>query len=320
VPRGGVKTKPRALNYALPFCRGSIIGIYDAEDAPAPDQLDLVAARFAAAAPDVACLQGVLDFYNVGTNWLSRCFAIEYATWFRVILPGLARLGLVVPHGGTTHFLPREALEARGAGDAHNVTEDADLGLRLARHGFRTELIATVTGEEANCRAWPWIRQRSRWLKGYAMTWAAHMRSPRRLWRDLGAWRFCGVQALFLGTLIQHLTAPLLWSLTLVPFGFPHPLLAVLGPGGLALCAGLFLTCEAINLAVGIAGARRTAHRGLAFWTPTLILYFPLCTIAAWKGVVEIATRPYYWDKTRHGFSPPLAVDRETSPGAPGEG
>jgi hypothetical protein len=145
VPPGTVRTKPRALNYAVDFCRGSIVGIYDAEDAPARDQLRRVVRRFGEAPPEVACLQGVLDFYNARTNWLSRCFTIDYATWFRIVLPGIARLGFVIPLGGTTLFFRRGALEALGGWDAHNVTEDADLGLRLARHGYRCELIDSVT-------------------------------------------------------------------------------------------------------------------------------------------------------------------------------
>ena len=228
VPNGSVKTKPRALNHALDYARGAIVGIYDAEDAPDPDQLQKVVAQFQRSGPEVACLQGVLDYYNPHTNWLSRCFTIEYAGWFRLILPGIARMGLVVPLGGTTLFFRRSVLEELGAWDAHNVTEDADLGLRLARHGYRTDLVATTTHEEANCRTVPWIKQRSRWIKGYMMTWAVHMRRPGLLWRQLGPWRFVGVQVLFLGTIAQFLLAPVLWSLALVPLGVAHPALAVL--------------------------------------------------------------------------------------------
>jgi glycosyltransferase XagB len=184
VPDSKLKTKPRAMNYALDFARGSIVGVYDAEDAPAHDQLHRIAARFAEAGPDLACIQGVLDYYNPRTNWIARCFTIEYASWFRMMLPGFQRLGLAVPLGGTTLFFRREILEKLGCWDAHNVTEDADLGIRLARHGYRTELMETVTLEEANCRIVPWIKQRSRWLKGYAMTYAVHMRDPVLLWRS----------------------------------------------------------------------------------------------------------------------------------------
>ncbi|WP_166416443.1 glycosyltransferase [Cochlodiniinecator piscidefendens] len=135
VPEGSIRTKPRALNYALDFCRGSIVGIYDAEDAPAHDQIKKIVEAFQNNGPEVACVQGVLDFYNARTNWLSRCFAIEYATWFRVILPGMLRLGLAIPLGGTTMFFRREAIEKLGGWDAHNVTEDADLGIRLPATG-----------------------------------------------------------------------------------------------------------------------------------------------------------------------------------------
>jgi glycosyltransferase XagB len=302
VPEGEVKTKPRALNHALDHAWGSIIGIYDAEDAPEPDQIRKVVARFHVAAPDVACLQGVLDYYNPRTNWLSRCFTIEYAGWFRLILPGIARLGLVVPLGGTTLFFRRHVLEALGGWDAHNVTEDADLGVRLARHGYRTELVDTVTGEEANCRTIPWIKQRSRWIKGYLMTWAVHMRDPGLLYRQLGLRAFLGFQIMFLGTITQFLLAPLMWTLLLVPFGFDHPLLSVLPPAAFWAMMAAFLLSEAASLAVGIVGIRRTEHRLSFWWVLTMKLYFPLATVAAYKAVVELVTRPFYWDKTTHGL------------------
>ncbi len=303
VPRATLKTKPRALNYALDFCRGSIIGVYDAEDAPEPDQLFKVARRFHDCAPDVACLQGVLDFYNARANWLSRCFTIEYATWFRVVLPGLEKLGFVIPLGGTTLFFRHEALENIGAWDAHNVTEDADLGVRLARHGYRVELIPTLTEEEANCRFWPWVRQRSRWLKGYARTWAVHMRSPRKLWLDVGAWRFFGIQLLFLGTLSQFLLAPLLWTFWALPLGLPHPLTESISADAFLLLTVLFLVSEAVSLSISVFALAPDRHRWLWLWVPTMHLYFPLGAIAAYKAIWELISKPFFWDKTTHGIS-----------------
>jgi cellulose synthase/poly-beta-1,6-N-acetylglucosamine synthase-like glycosyltransferase len=305
VPEGKLKTKPRALNYALEFCRGSIIGIYDAEDAPAPDQIRKMVSHFHRRGPEVACLQGVLDFYNARANWLARCFAIEYAAWFRVVLPGLSRLGIPVPLGGTTLFFRRAALESLGGWDAHNVTEDADLGLRLARHGFRTEFLDSVTEEEANCRAWPWVRQRSRWLKGYAMTWATHMRRPALLWRQLGGKGFFGVQVLFLGTLSQFALAPLLWSFWGLSLGLQHPLAAALPEGGMQVLFGLFLAAELVNLGVGAMGVHRAGKPGLIAWLPMLHFYFPLASLASYKAFWEMAARPFYWDKTRHGLHGP---------------
>lgn len=302
VPQGPIKTKPRALNFALNFCRGSIIGVYDAEDAPDPDQIHKVVARFAEAPAEVVCLQGILDFYNPRTNWLSRCFTVEYASWFRVVLPGIARMGLVVPLGGTTLFFRRGPLEELGGWDAHNVTEDADLGLRLARRGYRTELIHTVTGEEANCRALPWVKQRSRWQKGYAMTWGVHMRDPRRLWRELGAWRMFGVQVVFLGSLTQALMAPLLWTFWVLALGLPHTFAAALPGWMLPAMTALFLGSEAVNILCGLWAVRGPRHRHLAPWVPTLHLYHPLGTLSAWKALHEVVTRPFYWDKTQHGL------------------
>lgn len=302
VPEGEVKTKPRALNHALDHARGAIIGVYDAEDAPEPDQIRKIVARFQRSGPEVACLQGILDYYNPRTNWLSRCFTIEYAGWFRLILPGIARLGLVVPLGGTTLFFRREVLEELGGWDAHNVTEDADLGIRLARHGYRTELVETVTGEEANCRALPWVKQRSRWIKGYMMTWAVHMRQPLLLWRQLGPRAFLGFQIMFFGTIAQFLLAPLLWSFLVIPLGVPHPLLGLLSPVMVWAMLAAFILSEVANLSVGIIALGRTRHGLSVWWVPTMKLYFPLASLAAYKALLELVTRPFYWDKTTHGI------------------
>jgi cellulose synthase/poly-beta-1,6-N-acetylglucosamine synthase-like glycosyltransferase len=291
------------MNYALDFCKGDIIGIWDAEDAPAPDQIEQVVARFAQVPDDVVCLQGILDYYNPRTNWLSRCFTIEYSSWFRIVLPGIARLGLVVPLGGTTLFFRRKPLEELGGWDAHNVTEDADLGVRLCRAGLRTQMIDTATFEEANCRVWPWIRQRSRWLKGFMVTYLVHMRSPRRLWADLGAWRFFGFQAFFLGTLGQFLLAPVLWSFWLVFIGVAHPASTVL-PAALILGGGTVLVLsELLALCIGMAAVSRPGRRHLLLFVPTMMFYFPLGMFAAYKALGELLFKPFFWDKTEHGHA-----------------
>ena len=315
VPDGQPRTKPRAMNYALDFCRGEIVGIYDAEDAPEPDQIDRVVARFATAPPDLVCLQGVLDYYNPRQNWLARCFTIEYATWFRVMMPGMSRLGFAIPLGGTTLFFRRSALERLGGWDAHNVTEDADLGFRLARHGYRTEMIATTTHEEANCHLLPWVRQRSRWLKGYMVTYLVHMRAPRLLLRQLGPWRFLGFQTHFITALSQFLLAPVLWSFWLIPLGLPHPLDGVLPAPLLTGFAVGFLLVEALSIAVGMLAVSGPAHRHLLFWVPTLHFYFPLGVLAAYKALFELIFAPFYWDKTRHGHSLMPAEEEPPIPG-----
>lgn len=301
VPVGRPRTKPRALNYALSFCRGEIIGIYDAEDRPEPQQLRAVAARFAAAPARVACLQGALDFYNSSQNWLTRCFTLEYSIWFRVLLPGVARMGLPIPLGGTTVFLRRGPLEEVGGWDAHNVTEDADLGMRLCRFGYRTEILASTTYEEANSVFRGWIRQRSRWLKGFCMTWATHMRRPMALCRDLGVPGFLSFQVLFLGAMAAYVAVPLFWALLLV-----------LSLGGAAewwqAMPDWLRQALTVSLPMGqgvmlVAAFRATrGRRGLLPWVLTLPAYWPLGAVAAYRAIAEMIVAPFYWSKTVHGL------------------
>jgi glycosyltransferase XagB len=215
-------------------------------------------------------------------------------------------MGLVVPLGGTTLFIRRHAIEVVGGWDAHNVTEDADLGLRLARYGFRTGVIGIVTREEAHAQLWPWLRQRPRWLKGYVITWMVHMRRPGRLWRDLGAWRFFGVQLIFLATPSQLVLAPLIWSFSLLAFGLPHPLSGHLPNGVIAAICALFLLSALVEIALMTLAAIRAGKPDLALWIPTFLLYYPLATIAVYRGLWQIVTRPFFWDKKTHGHFAPV--------------
>ena len=307
VTDGRLTTKPRALNYALGHTRGDIIGVLDAEDAPATDQIERVVEAFHQAPSNVACVQGILDFYNTRSNWLSRCFTIEYAVWFRIVLAGAARLGLPIPLGGTTVYLRRAALKHVGGWDAHNVTEDADLGIRLYRFGYRTILIPTVTREEANNRVVPWIRQRSRWLKGYIITYLVHMRRPLRLLRELGAWKWIGFQMFFLATILQFTLAPALWSFWLVFVGLDAPLFDMIPAEWAKGLLALFLFAELITLLTGFVAVARTQHKDLMQWVPMMFFYFPMGVFAVYKAWSELVFKPFYWDKTTHGRSEPDA-------------
>ena len=301
IPKGTVQTKPRAMNFALPFCKGDIIGIYDAEDAPEPNQLVKVATQFAHSPPSVVCLQGRLDFYNTHSNWMARCFTIEYASWFRMMLPRLSALGGVIPLGGTTLFFRKSALLELGAWDAHNVTEDADLGIRLSRAGYECRILDSTTFEEANNRPLSWIKQRSRWLKGYAITYLVHMRAPRDLWRDLGAKKFVLFQLVFLNTLIGFLVAPVFWVFWVAAFGLID--LGLMGIsnwvywGISALCLASFL----IEMRLNTCAVRQSGHIALRRWILSVYLYFPLGSLAMYKAAWEMITAPFYWDKTDHG-------------------
>jgi glycosyltransferase XagB len=303
VPNDGLKTKPRAMNYALPFCLGEIVGIYDAEDRPEPSQLRKIVEHLRTAPRDVACVQGFLDFYNPRQNWLARCFTLEYAIWFRVVLLGVQRLGLPIPLGGTTVFFRRRILEQIGAWDAHNVTEDADLGMRLARFGYRCEMVHTTTLEEANCHLTRWIKQRSRWLKGYVVTWATHMRNPRALFNDLGWHSFLGFQVLFLGAITSYLSLPLFWAIWIGAWGFHAPFWDSYPRW---MLEGFLLSMtlgQIVMLVTAIVAACDSKHTHLIKWIPSLVFYWPFGAAAAYMAMGEIFARPCYWHKTEHGHS-----------------
>ncbi|MEM1384252.1 MAG: glycosyltransferase [Pseudomonadota bacterium] len=304
VPDGRPRTKPRAMNYALDFCTGDVIGIFDAEDQPDPRQIQRVAEHFRQAPQEVACLQCQLSYFNARENWITRCFQLEYAIWFDVLLRGFERLRLPIPLGGTSVFFRRAALSEVGGWDAHNVTEDADLGMRLVRLGYRTEMVDSVTMEEANCRALPWVRQRSRWLKGYLMTWLCHMRRPLRLLREMGPRGFLGFNVLFLGGAATYLAMPLFWGSVIgwllmgqsvwgrtVPPWMLGPLYVSLGAG------------QCVMLGTAFLAMWRRRSLDLFLWVPVLPFYWTLGSLAAWKAVFELVVAPYYWDKTRHGIS-----------------
>jgi len=303
VPPGAPRTKPRALNHALDFARGTIVGVYDAEDRPAADQLLRAAAALATAPARLACVQARLGIYNTGDGWMPRLFALDYAVWFRLALPALIRLGAPPTLAGTSFFIRRRVLERLGGWDAWNVTEDADLGIRLARAGYRIGLIDSETSEEAVRRPLAWLRQRSRWQKGFLMTWLVHMRAPGRLRRDLG-WRgFLGFQALFLGAAAASLGLPLLLAGWVWWGALGAPGLGA-APGWLAAAALLALHLgQAVMIGSAVLAARRAGRPELARWAPLLPFYAALGTLSAFKALAEAVAAPAFWDKTAHGLS-----------------
>lgn len=208
VPSGGPRTKPKALNYALQFARGEIIAIFDAEDRPHPDQLLEAWQAFQRGGKQLACVQAPLIIGNFRQNLLTRMFAFEYATLFRGLLPWLASQGLVIPLGGTSNHFRRSCLDQVGGWDAYNVTEDADLGMRLARFGYGIDVITRGTVEDAPVDYSVWHKQRTRWIKGWMQTWLVHGRNPYTTWRELGWWRFVVNQIYTLGIIGSALLHP----------------------------------------------------------------------------------------------------------------
>ncbi len=303
VPTGELQTKPRAMNYALDFCNGDIIGIFDAEDAPEVNQIEQVIQKFEAEDDDVACIQCILDFYNASTNWMSRCFTIEYAILFRVILPALDRLKLPIPLGGTSVYFRRDILEKLGRWDAYNVTEDADLGYRLYQMGYRCSWINAVTYEEANYRVIPWIKQRSRWLKGLFLTAVIHLRSPVKLHADIGTAAMLTMVCLMIVPWVVRPLVPIILPMWLISFGVDSPYYSNLPTWYINMLVVTFITSELMSIYLGFKATDTEQHKHLRPWLVTTVLYWPISFLASYKALYEVFVRPDYWDKSEHGLN-----------------
>jgi len=306
VPPAGPRTKPKALNVALPFARGAFTVIYDAEDRPESDQLRRALGRFLNGGSDLACVQARLCIDNTADSWLARYFTAEYAAQFDVFLPGLAQLRVPLPLGGSSNHFHTATLRKVGGWDPYNVTEDADLGMRLARCGFRAAMIDSTTYEEAPARLGAWLRQRTRWFKGWMQTWLVHMREPRRLWRDLGPAGFIAFNLMVGGTALAALVHPffvaaMAWSVANsgALWTGDRPSLILLG-----ILYGITALCGYLSSAylgwVGLVRRQQPASGWVLLLTP---LHWLLLSTAAWRAVHQLVARPFLWEKTEHGLA-----------------
>lgn len=290
------RTKPKALNVGLALARGDFVAVYDAEDRPHSQQLRAALAAFEDGGEHLACVQAPLVIDNAEASWIARQFAAEYAIQFREMLPLLTRLGLPLPLGGSSNHFRTAVLRESGGWDPFNVTEDADLGYRLARDGYRSGVIGPPTAEEAPVTLGAWLNQRSRWIKGHLQTWLVLMRDPARSAREMGLWSFASMQLLLGGGLIAAfahgplafivLTA-MLSSYNLLPADF------VLALSGYCVAVFAALTASALSNNLGHARAALT-----------MPLYWPLSTLAAFRALSELVFTPHRWSKTGHGLSP----------------
>lgn len=306
VPAVGPRTKPKALNVGLALATGDLVTIYDAEDRPERGQLRLAAETFAAGSPRLACLQARLAIDHARDTWITRMFAIEYACLFDVLLPWLAAHGLFFPLGGTSNHFRRDVLVRLGGWDPYNVTEDADLGVRLTRFDYEMGVIASTTYEEAPLHMRAWLKQRTRWLKGWMQTWLVHMRLPGRFGRRRALAKMAVFQALILGSLLAILAFPL--SLGFIA-AHAAGVLPLIGDGSawtlVTLCfnAAVFLLGYSATVALCLRAIRL---RGLSIapWRLfELPAYWLAMAVALGLAAIELARRPHHWSKTRHGIA-----------------
>ena len=304
VPGGDPQTKPKACNVGLLFARGEYLVVYDAEDQPEPDQLKKALLAFRRGPAELVCVQAALNYYNWNENFLTRMFTLEYSFWFDYLLPGLDKLGLPIPLGGTSNHFRTQVLRDLGGWDPFNVTEDADLGIRAAMHGYRVGIVNSTTYEEANKQIGNWLRQRSRWIKGYMQTALVFSRNPIALVRRAGWKHTLGFALLIGGTPLIFLIQPISIALTLVWLFTRSTLLESLFPP-VVLYLSLFnlLIGNALAIYVNMFAVFKRKLHMLVLFSLFNPFYWVLHSIASFKALGQLFTRPYYWEKTTHGLT-----------------
>jgi cellulose synthase/poly-beta-1,6-N-acetylglucosamine synthase-like glycosyltransferase len=257
---------------------------------------------FVAGDERLGCVQARLTIDNAVDTWLTRLFTAEYAGLFDVFLPGLAAWRLPLPLGGSSNHFRAAVLRRIGAWDPYNVTEDADLGMRLARFGYRTTVIPSTTYEEAPSHIGPWLRQRTRWFKGWMQTWLVHMRSPLRLLRELGTPGFAVFQLVVGGTVLAALVhalfaAQLVFNFATAPSDDAAARLL------LGLYTAMLISGYAISAILGLVGLMRRRLLNCAWALLLMPVYWLLLSIAAWRALFQLLRDPYRWEKTEHGLA-----------------
>lgn len=315
VPRGTPQTKPRACNVGLEIARGDFLVIFDAEDAPEPDQLKKAVVVFSRTDENTAVVQASLNYFNARENVLTRLFTLEYGAWFDYMLMGLEDSDLPIPLGGTSNHFRMSALRRLGGWDPYNVTEDADLGIRASALGYRVGVVDSTTMEEATSRIPVFIRQRSRWIKGYMQTALVHSRRPFRLIRRIGLRRFAAFSLLIAGTPFTFLGVIPFAVLLVLALVLPVNVIPVeVPPVVIVLSAVNFLTGYALLIYMNMMGPYKRGLFSLVPWALLKPVFWILHSLAAYKALWQLITRPHYWEKTEHGMSAFSTPEEEPPP------
>ncbi len=305
IPIGEPRTKAKACNYGLKFARGEYLTLYDAEDKPDPNQLYIALASFMQHKDsNLACVQGRLNFFNANENWLTRMFSIEYTYWFDLLLPALEHLRTPIPLGGTSNHFKTSILKKIDAWDPYNVAEDADIGIRLARLGYTARVIPSTTYEEANCQLLNWLKQRTRWVKGYMQTFIVHMRNPFQLWRAIGTPGLIGFILFVGGTIVSNLSILILWVIFFILL-LPSPSnLSYLFPEYIIHLAWFNFIVGTLGVVIlNVLGILRRKKYALLLSAITAPIYWLLMSLASYRALYQLFFNPSYWDKTEHGIS-----------------
>lgn len=285
VPIFQPRTKPKALNYATNFIKGEYVVVYDAEDIPDMDQLKKALHLFQQLPSQYICIQSRLNFYNYSENIITECFSVEYSILFDFYLFGLDFLNLPILLGGTSNHFKVKELKKIGFWDSYNVTEDAELSIRIYSNNYKIKMLDSLTLEESPIEMIAFIKQRSRWIKGFLQTFFCYVCNYQYK-------KFNIYQVIFI---IINL---LFFALSLF-----------LGPILIVLSFFLDIALLKYNLYIffiyhAIAGLIVSKNNIFNFkYIIFSIPYYFLHMFAFILAIYDLIKRPFHWRKTEHGKS-----------------
>ncbi len=288
--------KPHGLNLGLQIARGDVVTIFDAEDEPHLDILNIINTTILN--EDVDAVQSGVQLMNHNTKWFCFLNVLEYFFWFKSSMHFFARIGMI-PLGGNTVFVRRELLEYLGGWDENCLTEDAELGIRLSLAHARMRIIYDddyVTREETPHTITEFVRQRTRWNQGFLQI----LFKGEWLKLEKLSQRLLAFYVLILPE-VQAFFAILIPVSIVMFFLIKFPL-------WLAMFTFLPLYCLILAVFIDLAGLREflKAHRRKWRWREaiiTVLAFFPyqwILSIGALRAVYRYMRGVSNWEKTVH--------------------
>lgn len=289
--------KPHGLNVGLKRATHEVVTIFDAEDQPHPDIYNVINTVMERDSADV--VQSGVQLMNYRSHWFSVLNVLEYFFWFKSGLHFFNRVGGVTPLGGNTVFFKKAYLQKIGGWDEECLTEDADVGIRLAVAGAKTSIVYDerhATQEETPSSVSEFVRQRTRWNQGFIqiiskLEWMSLPRNKSII--------FC----------LYILMSPFISIL----LAFYTPLGIYLGiyhklPIPLAMLSFLPLYVVGIQILTQLVGFfefTRSYHRKMKFFDAckVVLTYYPYQLLLIWasvRAIYRFSITNNSWDKTSH--------------------
>ena len=291
------KGKPAALNLALPYATGEIVGVFDADSVPEKDVLRKVASHLGD--KQLIAVQGRTTSLNEKKNILTRVAAAEEKAWFQALLSGREKLKLFVPLNGSCQFIRRNALEELGGWDETSLTEDVELALRLVEKKRQIKYAEDVCcGQETPNGLRDFIKQRVRWYRGYMETALKYGRLLDTLnKKTVDAEISLAGPFMMVVSLLSYVN----WFFLALFLSESNPVISF---------TGLVIALTAVSMlsaGVALTASEKPMKLRNLLWVPAIYVYWliQMC-IAGWAFLKLIFRQKRVWNKTvKKGFITP---------------